>query len=435
MGTTPDQATEGTLQALIDGAVREQNNLDFKGEDYGNSDGEKREFAADIAAFANDRGGLLVIGLAEQDDIASALTPVELVDGHEATQRQIAAANIAPHTPFEVHRVAASVEEGQGYYLLEVPPSPLRPHAVRKNNDLRFPRRDGTTKRWLGEAEVADLYRDRFRAARDQTGRVQQVVGDGSKQLPVEFEAFVSVAVVPTVEGDWPIDLAQVRATEQWAVALGPERWWMGFFSQGAYPTGRVRQRRVTLNKSNPDETPYGAYAELHRDGSTFAAQHLFDARRGAGNENEPGNWFLNFRLLWAIAQSLRLAGLHARDHAGAYGDVLVQASVVGAGLRMAYLAPMGFVEGVAGGPTLEGPVSTSHTLTLDALTGLDQDLLAASRLVAADLFQAFGSPEVLHLAPNGAIRIRYHGDQQQLAALAEQKGVEVSNQTAAGEQ
>jgi Putative DNA-binding domain len=43
--------------------VREDADLDFKQEGYGNSDSTRREMAADIAAMANERGGLIIIGI------------------------------------------------------------------------------------------------------------------------------------------------------------------------------------------------------------------------------------------------------------------------------------------------------------------------------------------------------------------------------------
>src|SRR3954465_1240221 len=105
LGARPDEIREQHLQGLVDGAVREDADLDFKRERYGNTDSEKRKLAGDIAAMANYRGGLLVIGIRDENDVAVERTPVELVDGEEARFRQIAAGNIAPHLTFEVHVV------------------------------------------------------------------------------------------------------------------------------------------------------------------------------------------------------------------------------------------------------------------------------------------------------------------------------------------
>ena len=189
VGARAEDINEEHLARLVAGGVREDADLDFKRERYGNTDSEKREMAADIAAMANDRGGLIIIGIRDENDVAAELTPVELVDGEEARIHQVAASNIAPHLRFKVRPVPSANDHSRGYYLLVVPPSTLRPHAVRQDRNLRFPRRDGTTKRWLNEPEVADAYRDRYRLATDQAGRVAQVLdqglGDGPRRLRV----------------------------------------------------------------------------------------------------------------------------------------------------------------------------------------------------------------------------------------------------------
>jgi hypothetical protein len=61
LGAPLDDIAEPHLQALVDNEVREDADLDFKREQYGTSDSAKREMAGDIAAMANDRGGLLII--------------------------------------------------------------------------------------------------------------------------------------------------------------------------------------------------------------------------------------------------------------------------------------------------------------------------------------------------------------------------------------
>lgn len=253
LGAPLHEVTEAHLERLVTGAVREDADLDFKQERYGNSDGAKRELAGDLAARANDRGGLLVIGIRDEDDVAVERTPVELVDGEEARIRQIAASNIAPHLTFDVRVVASEDDPTRGYYLVIVPPSSLRPHAVRKDRDLRYPRRDGTTTRWLSEPEVADLYRDRFSVASGQTGRLSEILDDGLGAMDLSDEAFLAVALVPTGPGSMPIDLARVDAVGEWVrKEIGAPLWFEGFFDR----TGPVREPGV-----RPASSPRAAAA------------------------------------------------------------------------------------------------------------------------------------------------------------------------------
>jgi predicted HTH transcriptional regulator len=155
LGVAPRDVTRAHLQALVDGGVREDVDLDFKEDLYGKSDGDKREMAADIAALANERGGVLILGVKDEEGVAVGLPGVELNEAEALRIRQTATGLLAPHVPFDVLLVADDENAGQGFYLIAIPPSAWRPHAVRKDNDLRYPRRDGTTKRWMSESEVA----------------------------------------------------------------------------------------------------------------------------------------------------------------------------------------------------------------------------------------------------------------------------------------
>ena len=70
------------LEAAL-GEAREDEDLDFKQ-------------AGDIAAMANRRGGLVLIGVREDNGVAAALTPVALSDPEEDRMHQITAQLVAP---------------------------------------------------------------------------------------------------------------------------------------------------------------------------------------------------------------------------------------------------------------------------------------------------------------------------------------------------
>jgi hypothetical protein len=140
----------------------------------------------------------------------------------------------------------------QGYYLLMVPPSTARPHAVRHDRNLRYPRRDGTTTRWLAEAGVADAYRNRFSIARNQSDRLAQVMAEGVEAMDLSDGAFTAVAVVPTGAGAMSIDLARMAMVQHWVREHGPANFMDGFSDLTSTPTSAVRAHRVTV-------APYGS--------------------------------------------------------------------------------------------------------------------------------------------------------------------------------
>ena len=53
----------------------EGDDFEVKSQCYENGDGAKRELCADLAAFANASGGLLVIGASESGDVVNAVHP------------------------------------------------------------------------------------------------------------------------------------------------------------------------------------------------------------------------------------------------------------------------------------------------------------------------------------------------------------------------
>jgi hypothetical protein len=91
-----DAADEAALDRLVQGRVREQGDLDFKACRYGSSDTEKRNLVDDVAALANAVGGVIVIGIREENGEAAKRTPVEMSDGEELRMRQIVASACSP---------------------------------------------------------------------------------------------------------------------------------------------------------------------------------------------------------------------------------------------------------------------------------------------------------------------------------------------------
>lgn len=57
-----DSVEESDLQELIDNQVPEGKTIEYKEALPGNSDGDKKEFLADVSSFANAAGGDLIFG-------------------------------------------------------------------------------------------------------------------------------------------------------------------------------------------------------------------------------------------------------------------------------------------------------------------------------------------------------------------------------------
>lgn len=67
--------------------------------------------------------------------------------------------------------------------------------------------------------------------------------------------------------------------------------------------------------------------------------------------------------------------------------------------------------------------------MLLESLAGPDQDLLASARLVATDIINALGSPEIAQVDRDGRIRTRYMKNDQQFVSFVEECGVETTEE------
>ncbi|MGH3908737.1 MAG: AlbA family DNA-binding domain-containing protein [Pseudonocardiaceae bacterium] len=92
-GVTLGQLEEQHLAVLVTSGTQESFDLDFKVDHYGSSDSKRRELAGDVAAMANTAGGVVIIGVQEDDQARAISTPgVVVTDAEVARIRQVVAA-------------------------------------------------------------------------------------------------------------------------------------------------------------------------------------------------------------------------------------------------------------------------------------------------------------------------------------------------------
>ena len=364
--------------------------------------------------MANDRGGVIVIGIREENEVAVELTPVALNTGELGRMRQIATNNVTPYATFEIRVVESRDDTATGYYLLIVPPSRSDHMRVRKNQDLRYPRCDGTQKRWLSESEVADAYRDRFGRATTDVARVGQVMGEGLAAVDREASSVhLGVVLVPSQAGALQIDAAKLRSVEEWARAQS-DLWGRGDpfaapFDGGGGPAAGVGIRRIRFGTSGAQglNTVY-ACAEVHVDGAVFVSRRLTllspaeSLDRLPSDQPEADERRLSVAdLTLRAAGCLRAAARLSSEITGAFGDCAASMQLDGAALRLVSYSGDSLAL-MVGREAVSGATVSDHTLVMDSLTRMSTDLLVATRMVCADLVQAFGAPELPTLSRNG---------------------------------
>lgn len=145
----PDKALqEADLLALTAAQAQENRFIEFKSEYLPQSDSGKKKFLQSVAAFANSRGGDLVLGMAESNGIATALSPLNGLDPDQS--------RIQIHDLIRVHLRPAlggvkvdfvSLAGGGHAVVVRVPKSWTGPHILTYGDDRRFYIRDEAGKK------------------------------------------------------------------------------------------------------------------------------------------------------------------------------------------------------------------------------------------------------------------------------------------------
>jgi predicted HTH transcriptional regulator len=137
--------SEDDLNALVQNGVTESNSLEFKRQTYGTTEAEKKELLKDVTAFANSIGGDLVLGVDEQDGVATGLVPLTGNAENEVDRlNQILRSGVEPPL-LGLSIVPVQVNSG-ACIIIRVPRSPLAPHRVSAYGSSRFYVRHGRSR-------------------------------------------------------------------------------------------------------------------------------------------------------------------------------------------------------------------------------------------------------------------------------------------------
>jgi hypothetical protein len=425
------------VMALIGSQVSEAFDLDFKSEMYAASSKGKHDAANDIAALANTAGGLIILGIREDDQARPADAPgVDLVEEDELRIRQSVGSQVAPMPVFDIRRLEDPARPGHGFVLIAVLRSPLAPHAVIINEGLRYPRRNGATTRFLSEPEVAAAYRARFTAIDRQADRVLEVERDALARLSTaDDHVWIAVSLVPDLAGETTIDQAALSKARSEMVGQGP---WIVQVSSRWMRVEIGRRRLLADGGTNGRRTRWMS-ADLHEDGSGAFAAYVLDpgSEIGVGANGEPAIRRVNDGLVVnGILSGLRFLARHARDRSAAGGNALIRCQLYPVSrqqpLELVHVNSMGFRDGLGTRVLADTLMPVERVASLEGLASDGTHLASAAYLLATDLFQEFGYPEAAQLTREGAVRLPYWGQESRprIESWAASAGVSVTQET-----
>ncbi|MFF4499123.1 helix-turn-helix domain-containing protein [Streptomyces sp. NPDC001401] len=412
LGTDFEGLDRSHLIELCDLRAAEDVDLDFKQDNAYIKDADGLdEFAKDVTAMANARGGLIVVGVTENDQgNAEQLNPIAISDKMHNQLVQGLRSRVFPFLPpdFRIRLIADSPSTPEcGYILIGIPRSPVAPHAVRPTGGkgqqrYGYARRLGRTTAWLDESEIAALYRDRFKLAEDHSHRVVAQFEDDCEWLaaPAGDGIRLDISLVPTGRAERRIDRTFLQEVREFLGALA---------RPGVAPSATLSRvllghapeiRRGRMRISGP-----GVHAIWHSDGSAHLRVDLTSDPALAAQDAT--TTVLNLTLLESrVLYGLHLACAYA-EWAGAYGDADVLASTSSPTQVLLDRTPLnGTARFVPGVPVSSDSGSPCHRIGyLEALCNGSMQVRSMAHDIGTDLLADYGVYEPTLLRPDATVR------------------------------
>jgi hypothetical protein len=206
-----DGVTSKDIQDLCENRVLESRSLDFKTNAIGTSERDKREFLADVCAFANASGGDLVLGVRTKDGAADEVCGADVANPDEEKQRLINLVRdgLEPRVS-GLDTKWLSIGGTRGVMVVRIPRSWLAPHRVTFLKDMNFYVRNPAGKHPMSVDELRQHFlagremAERLRALRDR--RISAIV---EKDMPLALHDGPKVVLhfVPLSAVADPMDL------------------------------------------------------------------------------------------------------------------------------------------------------------------------------------------------------------------------------------
>lgn len=294
LGVLEGNLTFDLVRRACEEAVAETDELEWKSEyPLVATSGDRREheqveFAKDLAAMANGRGGLIVYGVDETREAnvshASAVASVGEVDERRRrTLNQVAASSIYP--PIVGVTITTHADSGGDTVLaVQVPASEDAPHLIRGKNSPLFgaPWRNGPDTAWMVERQLEDAYRTRIDQRRRRDADLDGLLADATATYARDGEGWLFIVAKPTrprpARLRMPMSTARYVLEKTWERSTStPGVKTPAWMLAGVDIRSGLRRFRQVTPYDQPSGQPRGV-AELHHDGSV-----VFAMTRGEG--------------------------------------------------------------------------------------------------------------------------------------------------------
>lgn len=261
-----DQIAGRDLQSLIVTGVPEGITIEYKADLYDRNDAGVKEFLKDVSSFANTVGGHLVIGMRENDGVASEIVPLEGLNPDTETLRLENLLRDGLEPRLSGTRIGAVPIADDGFVIvIRVPRSWNPPHRVSAKNTNRFYLRNSAGSHEVSVEELRVLFNvsatahDRMRAFRQER---RAKISAGETPVPLANEpgkTLLHIVPFSAFSGHSHVDLAAALKLTPSLQPIGADSWTPRFNFDGV------------INFRGGDECH--GYTQLFRDGCIEATK------------------------------------------------------------------------------------------------------------------------------------------------------------------
>ena len=285
-----DSIEESDLQQLIDNQFPEGKTIEYKKALPGNSDGDKKEFLADVSSFANAAGGDLIFGIREDSGVPVELHGLQVsdVDAEILRLESIIQTGIAPRLfrMVEVQPVSLQSKRQRYAIVIRIRKSWISPHMVISNS--KFFTRNSRGKYQLDVSELRTAFvlsettTERIRNFRAE--RLSNIVGGVMPTRLEEKAPKIVLHIVPFGAFD-PALRFDVNSLYGQRELLDPFAWQPrdipNLLARQAALDNRYNFDGFLISRFFTDWNSPAAYTQVFRNGSVEAVDTSILARSG----------------------------------------------------------------------------------------------------------------------------------------------------------
>jgi hypothetical protein len=262
-----DMISEEDLKRLIENQVLEKKGLDYKLTLPSNSDGDKKEFLADVSSFANSGGGDIIYGISQDNrtGLPKELLGVDSPNIDQETLRleSMVRDGIEPRIPsIATHPVR--LPNSKTAIILRIQKSWVAPHRINLKNDRRFYARSSNGKYELDVGELRNAF-NLSESLNDKIKRFREnrIASIFANETPVPFQSCAKLVLhmIPLISFDPSVsfDVAKIQSSQY--RPIGAQGWGHRYNLEGL------------VASSTSNEGLAEAYTQVYRNGIVEAVE------------------------------------------------------------------------------------------------------------------------------------------------------------------